>query len=136
MIPPANEPVRNRTRAPERKIPDLAVEILGLECLDPAWESYRCHYVLLVRISNVGSGDAGRFMVTVTDLYDGASDLLSGVWINGLKAGERIVLAFNLTLAEPCPPVTHHALLVEADPTNAVEELREDNNAATILVPS
>ena len=136
VIPPANEPVRNRTRAPERKIPDLTVEILGLECIDPTWESYRCHYVLLARISNIGSGDAGRFMVTVTDLYGGASDLLSSVWINGLKAGERIVLAFNLTLAEPCPPVTPHTLLVEADSTNIIEELREDNNAATIPIPS
>ncbi len=84
--------------------------------------------IVSVTIANAGPGDAGAFEASVS--FDGA--VLQTVSIDGLEVDEEA--SFNIEISDLAASPDPHAVSVTADSGNAVDELDETNNTASVEI--
>ncbi len=109
-------------------LPDLNVSEVG---------TYDTSTYLNFSITNLGPVDAGPFNLSVSLLNESglgqtysANVLFSSTVVNGLAAGSKIYLSFNVSPIIFSPgTLSHvHKFNVSVDPTNEVSESNENNN--------
>jgi subtilase family serine protease len=112
------------TSAPDHPSqPDLIINVMYLEMEgrhDHCVDAYS-PYGIRVQIQNIGSSDAGPFLVDLNGVVQAVAD--------GLQVGQLIELHFAGTI----PSGQYEAT---ADVTNQVVESREDNNTSSFHAPT
>jgi hypothetical protein len=103
--------------------PDLTIKFVALEMEGRQGNCVNAYtpYGIRVQVENIGSTDAGPFVVDLNGRRQNMDD--------GLIAGQSVVLFF----AGTSPDGNYQAV---ADATNQVTESREDNNSMSYIAPT
>ena len=121
---PLSGPIPELTPQIELACPDLLPEIVDVECACGwnAQQVYECSLTVYVRVVNVGSAIADRF-VTSLETSEGSSD--HRMTLSELTPGDARTLTFRVVLDEPVSDVEFTVLV---DSLDEVSECDEDNN--------
>jgi hypothetical protein len=103
--------------------PDLTIKFVVLEMEGRQGNCVNAYtpYGIRVQVENIGSADAGPFVVELNSSRQNVDD--------GLPAGQSVVLFF----AGTSPDGNYQAVV---DATNQVTESREDNNTLSYIAPT